>query len=197
MAHEYLAGFEIPLIEYPDRYKTTVFGSIASSTVTMELYGELVRRMFDFHGLQDPNDSSPGAPFLAVKLLRCYLSKTPTMTREKLDLVGYTALLLASKYLEVFPLEISKLLVETTQYYTLDEFVLFEKELFGVVGEFLHAKTSFGYLQGRLNALGLQRTGPFSSKVYGLRLASLESKPIAWKVTSSALVDHMFKMYGR
>lgn len=67
---------------------------------------------------------------MAISIIDRYLQATPEVERRKLQLVGVTALFLASKYEELYPPEIHDFVYITSDTYTKQEIIAMELQIF-------------------------------------------------------------------
>ena len=73
-------------------------------------------------------DMLPETLFLSINLTDRYLSTTE-IRRSKLQLVGVTAMVIASKYEEIYPPVVNDFVYFTDNAYTRDEILMMEKSI--------------------------------------------------------------------
>jgi cyclin B len=88
---------------------------------------------------------SPDTLFLTVSLLDRYLAEK-SVARNKLQLVGVTCMLLASKHEEIYPPEIKDFVYVTDKAYTKDEILDMEVSALNVFGFQLSSPSPLGFL---------------------------------------------------
>eukprot|EP00525_Craspedostauros_australis_P009782 CAMPEP_0198111902 /NCGR_PEP_ID=MMETSP1442-20131203/3826_1 /TAXON_ID= /ORGANISM="Craspedostauros australis, Strain CCMP3328" /LENGTH=226 /DNA_ID=CAMNT_0043768507 /DNA_START=123 /DNA_END=803 /DNA_ORIENTATION=- len=94
--------------------------------------------------------------YLCVNIIDRYLSVVQ-IPRQKLQLVGVTALLVACKYEELFPMEVKDCVYITDRAYTKDEVVMMEAHIAKKLKFRLSAPTAFQFLQRMLVITGSGR----------------------------------------
>lgn len=67
--------------------------------------------------------------YLTVNILDRYLERTPDVTTSKLQLVGITSLLIASKIEEIYPPEVKELSFITSKSYSCNEIIEMERQI--------------------------------------------------------------------
>merc|ERR1719515_413792 len=87
----------------------------------------------------------PETLFLSISILDRFLAKKP-VSRKKLQLVGIVATLIAAKYEEIFPPEISDLVYICDKAYTKDEILQMEVVVLMVLGFQLRVPTAVPFL---------------------------------------------------
>jgi len=90
--------------------------------------------------------------YLTVNIIDRYLSKKTDVARNKFQLVGTTALLIASKYEDIYPAEINDLVEACDSEYLSDEIVGCEKALLDTLNYQLSIPTIYTFLLRYLNA---------------------------------------------
>lgn len=90
--------------------------------------------------------------YLTVNIIDRYLAKKTDVARNKFQLVGTTALLIASKYEEIYPAEIDDLVEACDSAYLSDEFVECEKAVLETLNYQLSIPTIHMFLLRYLNA---------------------------------------------
>ncbi len=91
--------------------------------------------------------------FLAVNILDRFLERT-TVSRQKLQLVGITSMLIASKYEEIYPPEIKDFVYIADNAYTKDEVIEMEQQMLRELGFEFNAPSSLRFLQNYSKRLG-------------------------------------------
>lgn len=87
----------------------------------------------------------PESLYLTVNLIDRFLERKPVM-RQKLQLVGVTAMLLASKYEEIYPPEVKDFVFITSNAYTHEEILAMEAAMLNTLRFELYAPTSFVFM---------------------------------------------------
>jgi cyclin B len=90
--------------------------------------------------------------YLTVNIVDRYLAKKTDVARSKLQLVGTTALLIASKYEEIYPAEIDDLVEACDSAYPSNEIVECEKTVLQTLNYQLSIPTIYMFLLRYLNA---------------------------------------------
>ena len=90
--------------------------------------------------------------YLTVNIIDRYLAKKIDVAMNKLQLVGTTALLIASKYEEIYPAEIDDLVEACNSAYLSDEIVECEKAVLETLNYQLSIPTIYTFLLRYLNA---------------------------------------------
>jgi cyclin B len=90
--------------------------------------------------------------YLTVNIVDRYLAKKTNVARSKLQLVGTTALLIASKYEEIYPAEIDDLVEACDSAYPSNEIVKCEKTVLQTLNYQLSIPTIYMFLLRYLNA---------------------------------------------
>ncbi|GAB9472317.1 hypothetical protein Gpo141_00009498 [Globisporangium polare] len=96
----------------------------------------------------------PETLFLTVNYIDRFLAKVP-VKRENFQLVALTALLIASKYEEVHPVDIEDLVYICERSYTAQQIVTFEKEMLQAFKWQLVVPTSSGFLEYYIDKLSV------------------------------------------
>ncbi|RHY61393.1 hypothetical protein DYB34_009013, partial [Aphanomyces astaci] len=89
---------------------------------------------------------------IAVNLIDRHLEKNLTLPRARLQLVGITALFIASKYEEIYPPEAADFVKITDNAYTLSEMFQMEDELLSSIGYRVTVPTAFQFMNRFLKA---------------------------------------------
>ncbi|RHY30826.1 hypothetical protein DYB32_003995, partial [Aphanomyces invadans] len=89
---------------------------------------------------------------IAVNLIDRHLEKNLTLPRARLQLVGITALFIASKYEEIYPPEAADFVKITDNAYTLTELFQMEDELLSSIGYRVTVPTAFQFMNRFLKA---------------------------------------------
>jgi cyclin B len=90
--------------------------------------------------------------YLTVNIIDRYLAKKTDVARNKFQLVGTTALLIASKYEDIYPAEINDLVEACDSEYLSDEIVECEKAVLETLNYQLSIPTIYTFLLRYLNA---------------------------------------------
>ncbi|KAG5188919.1 cyclin-like protein [Tribonema minus] len=99
----------------------------------------------------------PDTLYLTVYVIARYLALTPAVTRSNLQLVGVTALLLASKYEEIYPPEIRDLVYMTDKAYTKEQILDMETEMLNRLEFRITVPTTYCFLLRYLKAAHADR----------------------------------------
>jgi hypothetical protein len=97
-------------------------------------------------------DLLPQTLHIAIHLIDRHLEKDLHVPRQRLQLVGVTALFIASKYEEIYPPEAEDFVRITDNAYTRDEVFSMEEELLANVGYRITFPTAYSFLQRFLKA---------------------------------------------
>jgi len=114
----------------------------------------------------------PETLYLTVNLIDRYLEKEHVM-RDKLQLVGVTAMLIASKYEEIYPPEIKDFIYITDNAYGRDEILSMEQTVLKVLAFNLNVPSRYRFLQRFSKITGATPT-IFSLAQYLIELSLLE-----------------------
>ena len=98
----------------------------------------------------------PETLFLTVNLIDRYLSLAP-VTRKNLQLVGVTAMLLASKYEEIWAPEVRDFVYISDKAYTREQILACEKGMLNTLGFHLTVPTPFQFLTRLSKAAGADK----------------------------------------
>lgn len=88
----------------------------------------------------------PETLFLTVKIIDRFLSVQP-VTRKNFQLVGVTALFIASKYEEIYPPELRDLILLTDKAYNKDQAVRMEREMLKALGFLVTFPSSWRFFE--------------------------------------------------
>ena len=98
----------------------------------------------------------PETLFLTVNLIDRYLATAP-VTRKNLQLVGVTAMLLASKYEEIWAPEVRDFVYISDKAYTREQILGCEKGMLNTLGFHLTVPTPFQFLSRLVKAAGADK----------------------------------------
>lgn len=112
-------------------------------------------------------DLLPQTLHIASHLIDTYLSTDLSVPRQKLQLVGVTALFIASKYEEIYPPEAEDFVRITDNAYTRDELFGMEEQMLSKISYRVTFPTSFQFMKRFLKASRTQddRVGQFAHYV--------------------------------
>lgn len=99
----------------------------------------------------------PETLYLTVNLIDRYLSKEPSVSRRKLQLVGGTCLLLASKYEEFRPPEVGDICYIMDNAYSRDDILDMEVSVLNVLKFQVTVPNSLQFLSFLIGAMGISR----------------------------------------
>jgi len=102
----------------------------------------------------------PETLYLTVNLMDRYLEKVP-VTKQKLQLVGITALLIASKYQEIYPPELRDFVNAADKTYTRDEILEMEGDMLRTMNFTLTVPTSLTFLERFVRLANLDKKSTF------------------------------------
>jgi len=125
----------------------------------------------------------PETLYLTINLIDRYLSHVAIL-REKLQLVGVSALLIASKYEEIYPPEPKEFAYVTDKAYTIDEIFQMEGQILQCLNFNLTITSSYRFLE-RYSRICRFNTKSFQIARYLLELALVEYRML--KYTPSKL----------
>lgn len=97
-------------------------------------------------------DLLPQTLHVAVRLIDRYLEKDLAVPRQRLQLVGVTAMFIASKYEEIYPPEADDFVRITDNAYTRDEVFKMEEELLASIGYRVTFPTSYQFMKRFIKA---------------------------------------------
>ena len=127
----------------------------------------------------------PETLFLCVNLIDRYLSKKE-IERKYLQLVGVCALLIASKYEEIYPPLLNDFLYITDQAYTADQLLKMEIDMLGTLGFGVTVPSALRFLERWGKLVALEERNMFLGK-YLTELALVEYHMIKYKPSVLAL----------
>lgn len=119
------------------------------SDINSKMRAILVDWLVDVHCKYD---LLPQTLHIAGHLIDQYLSKDLSVPRQKLQLVGVTALFIASKYEEIYPPEADDFVRITDNAYTRDELFRMEEQLLAAISYRVTFPTSFQFMKRFLKA---------------------------------------------
>ncbi|OMJ83903.1 hypothetical protein SteCoe_15058 [Stentor coeruleus] len=122
---------------------------------------------------------APETLFLTVNLIDRYLEKV-IICRSRLQLIGVSAMLIASKYEDIYPPEIRDLVYITDKAYTKGEILQTEKSILKILDYNITVPSSYRFLER-------------FSKISGL---SLEQTSLARYLQELALIDYKMLKYS-
>jgi len=135
----YLLGIEQP-----------IFPKFEQTELTEKMRSILVDWLADVHLRFKLNTETL---FLTVNIIDKYLSKN-TVPRQKLQLLGVTAMLIACKYEEIYAPEVKDFAYITDDSYTKEEILQMEQNVLKMLDFNVTIPSSFRFLQRFLNYLG-------------------------------------------
>lgn len=97
---------------------------------------------------------SPQTLHISIDLIDRFLSKDLTVPRQQLQLVGITAIFIASKYEEIYPPEVSEFVRITDNAYTPEEVFEMEETMLRTLEYYVTAPTAYQFLERFLKASG-------------------------------------------
>eukprot|EP01137_Pigoraptor_chileana_P015519 Opistho-2@71538 len=128
--------------------------------------------------------------FLAVSMVDRYLSKR-RLPRDRLQLVGATALFIASKYEEVGPPTLGDFVYVCADSYSREEFKAMEQKMLSVLSYRVSAPTALFFLQSFAPILGAKKMQLMVAE-YGLQLALLKYELTTCLATTLACAALVF-----
>ncbi|CCI39810.1 unnamed protein product [Albugo candida] len=99
-------------------------------------------------------DLTPHALHIAIQLIDRYLEKNLSVPRQRLQLVGVTAMFIASKYEEIYPPEAEDFVRITDNAYTRDEVFGMEESILSSVSYRVTFPTAYHFIQRFFKASG-------------------------------------------
>lgn len=87
----------------------------------------------------------PESLYLTINIVDRYLS-VRTVPRRELQLVGISAMLMASKYEKIWPPEVKELITISDNVYSREQILAMEKTILGNLGWFLTVPTSYVFM---------------------------------------------------
>lgn len=116
--------------------------------------------------------------YLAVNLIDRFLAVV-AVDRKKLQLVGVTGLLLAAKYVEIYPPQLEELVRVSGRAYTRDEILSMEHKMLGALGFHLSVPTPYVFLIRFLKAAGADAETAYRAR-YFLERGTLEYRMLKY-----------------
>ncbi len=126
----------------------------------------------------------PETLFLTVSIIDRYLSKCPVQ-RQKLQLVGVTAMLVACKYEEIYAPEVKDFAYITDNAYTKDEILTMEQQILSVLDFNLRFPSSYRFLQNFVRHLGCKQRTQYLAQ-YLIELSLVDCKMAKYKPSTIA-----------
>ena len=123
----------------------------AQEDINSKMRAILIDWMVDVHAKYR---MSPQTLHMTVDLIDRYLSKDFTIPRQKLQLVGITAIFIASKYEEIYPPEVYEFVRITDHAYTPEEVFEMEEDMLRALEYYATAPTAYQFLERFLKASG-------------------------------------------
>ncbi|KAJ0408416.1 hypothetical protein ATCC90586_009191 [Pythium insidiosum] len=117
--------------------------------VNSKMRAILIDWLVDVHCKYDLN---PQTLHIAIHLIDRHLEKDLTVARQRLQLVGVTALFIASKYEEIYPPEADDFVRITDNAYTREELFAMEVDLLASVGYRVTFPTAYQFMRRFLKA---------------------------------------------
>jgi len=141
----------------------------------------------------------PETLYLAINLMDRYLEKVP-ISKQKLQLVGITSMLIASKYQEIYPPEIRDFIYISDKVYTKEDILDMEGNMLNTLFFTLTIPTSLNFLERFTRLVNMDKKSSFFCQ-YLIELAlcdyiMLKYNPsvIAWGAVQ--LTSKVFKIKG-
>lgn len=97
---------------------------------------------------------SPQTLHMAVGLIDRYLDKETTIRRQRLQLVGITAMFIASKYEEIYPPEAYEFVRITDHAYAIEDVFCMEEKMLKTLGYRVTSPTTYQFVNRFLKASG-------------------------------------------
>lgn len=131
--------------------------------------------------------------YITVSLIDRYLSCTDT-PQDQLQLVGVTALLIASKYEEIYPPEIADLVYITDNTYTTAEIIQMEESMLSALEFRITVATPFFFINRHIRAIAQTEADALTAHMasYLSELALVEYSMV--KYTSSVVATSVVYM---
>jgi len=141
----------------------------------------------------------PETLFLTVNLIDRFLEKVP-VNRQKLQLVGISAMLIACKYEEIYPPELKDFVYVTDKAYSREEALEMEGNIINALSFNLTTPSSYRFLE-RYSCLAEFDTKNFNIARYVLELALIEYKLLKYSPSLLAsgvvyLINRINKKHG-
>jgi len=127
----------------------------------------------------------PETLFLTTLVIDRYLSNTPNVERSKLQLVGVTAMLLASKYEEMWPPEIADFVYMTDNAYEKSEIIAMEGKMLATLSFALGNPLPTQFLQRYAKAVGASDM-TVSIANYVMELSTTSYEMVSYKPSTLA-----------
>lgn len=121
----------------------------------------------------------PETLFLTVNLIDRFLAAAP-VTRKNLQLVGVTAMLIASKYEEIWAPEVRDFVYISDKAYTREQILAMEKSMLNTLGFHLTVPTPFQFMSRLLKAAGADKQMAAFAQ-FNLELAMPEYSMLKYK----------------
>lgn len=93
--------------------------------------------------------------FIAVKYIDQYFSSITTIAKDRLQLIGITALFIASKLIEIYSPGITDFIYITDNAYTSEQLIETEKHMLSIIGTHLYRPTIIDFLRYNASACNL------------------------------------------
>lgn len=126
----------------------------------------------------------PETFYLTVNIIDRYLGSAP-VTRQKLQLVGVAAMLIASKYEEIYPPEVKDFEYVTDRAYTREEILDMEGKIISCLNFNLTTPSSFRFLERYSRVAGFDEKS-FHLSRYLIELAAVEYKMMKYNPSTLA-----------
>jgi len=126
----------------------------------------------------------PETFYLTINIIDRYLGLS-TVTRQKLQLVGVSAMLIASKYEEIYPPEVKDFEYVTDRAYTREEILDMEGKIISCLNFNLTTPSSFRFLERYSRVAGFDEKS-FHLARYLTELASVEYKMLKYNPSTLA-----------
>lgn len=120
----------------------------------------------------------PETFFLAINIIDRYLGSAP-VTRQRLQLVGVAAMLISSKYEEIYPPEVKDFEYVTDRAYTREEILDMEGKIISCLNFNLTTPSSFRFLERYSRVAGFDEKS-FHLSRYLIELATVEYKMVKY-----------------
>lgn len=111
---------------------------------------------------------------MAVSMIDRYLQETPSTSRRYLQLVGVTALFMASKYEELMPPDITDFVYVTDDTYSKEQILEMEKNVFKALGFHLGKPLPIHFLRRFAKAAGTLGDRQYMAAKYFIELTSID-----------------------
>eukprot|EP00884_Botryococcus_braunii_P000828 jgi/Botrbrau1/10746/Bobra.180_2s0013.1 len=127
----------------------------------------------------------PETLHLAIDLIDRFLQKSP-VTRKNLQLVGVTAMLIASKYEEIWAPELTDFIYISDKAYTRGQIIQMEKMMLNVLKFTLTVPTAYTFLGRLLKAVNVVDTRKMHFALYLVELSLVEYSLLGFKYSTIA-----------